>query len=160
MIFSWLDWKKRYILAQKSQLNILLSKSQFNKWNQPGLVYNNTVILLKVVGEWHFSLIHCDILLTLDVMMCTASILNLCAISIDRWILLSCSSCYCMFHLSHKLFVHTFNFISSFLQNCFSLLAKNINIELFATKVAEDQRGKVKKNKCASGTESLKKRTQ
>lgn len=43
--------------------------------------------LLKVVGEWHFSLIHCDILLTLDVMMCTASILNLCAISIDRWIL-------------------------------------------------------------------------
>ena len=40
--------------------------------------------LLKVVGEWRFSLIHCDILLTLDVMMCTASILNLCAISIDR----------------------------------------------------------------------------
>ncbi|XP_054639013.1 dopamine receptor D2 like isoform X2 [Dunckerocampus dactyliophorus] len=38
-----------------------------------------------VVGEWHFSLIHCDILLTLDVMMCTASILNLCAISIDRY---------------------------------------------------------------------------
>lgn len=43
-------------------------------------------VLLKVVGEWRFSLIHCDILLTLDVMMCTASILNLCAISIDRWI--------------------------------------------------------------------------
>lgn len=40
---------------------------------------------MKVVGEWRFSLIHCDILLTLDVMMCTASILNLCAISIDRW---------------------------------------------------------------------------
>nr|XP_057941295.1 dopamine receptor D2 like isoform X2 [Doryrhamphus excisus] len=38
-----------------------------------------------VVGEWRFSLIHCDILLTLDVMMCTASILNLCAISIDRY---------------------------------------------------------------------------
>ncbi|XP_053699701.1 dopamine receptor D2 like isoform X2 [Synchiropus splendidus] len=42
-------------------------------------------VLLKVVGEWRFSLIHCDILLTLDVMMCTASILNLCAISIDRY---------------------------------------------------------------------------
>ncbi|XP_060937464.1 dopamine receptor D2 like [Limanda limanda] len=42
-------------------------------------------VYLEVVGEWHFSLIHCDILLTLDVMMCTASILNLCAISIDRY---------------------------------------------------------------------------
>uniref|UniRef100_A0A3P9A6U0 G-protein coupled receptors family 1 profile domain-containing protein n=1 Tax=Esox lucius TaxID=8010 RepID=A0A3P9A6U0_ESOLU len=42
-------------------------------------------VYLEVVGEWRFSLIHCDVLLTLDVMMCTASILNLCAISIDRW---------------------------------------------------------------------------
>ncbi|XP_056142036.1 dopamine receptor D2 like [Lampris incognitus] len=42
-------------------------------------------VYLEVVGEWPFSLIHCDILLTLDVMMCTASILNLCAISIDRY---------------------------------------------------------------------------
>ncbi|KTF76019.1 hypothetical protein cypCar_00045504, partial [Cyprinus carpio] len=41
-------------------------------------------VYLEVVGEWRFSRIHCDILLTLDVMMCTASILNLCAISIDR----------------------------------------------------------------------------
>ncbi|KAK3527366.1 hypothetical protein QTP86_021932, partial [Hemibagrus guttatus] len=38
-----------------------------------------------VVGEWRFSKIHCDIFVTLDVMMCTASILNLCAISIDRY---------------------------------------------------------------------------
>lgn len=38
-----------------------------------------------MVGEWRFSRIHCDIFVTLDVMMCTASILNLCAISIDRW---------------------------------------------------------------------------
>ncbi|NWI63029.1 DRD2A protein, partial [Todus mexicanus] len=40
---------------------------------------------LQVVGEWRFSKIHCDIFVTLDVMMCTASILNLCAISIDRY---------------------------------------------------------------------------
>ncbi|KAK2099484.1 D(2) dopamine receptor [Saguinus oedipus] len=39
----------------------------------------------EVVGEWKFSRIHCDIFVTLDVMMCTASILNLCAISIDRY---------------------------------------------------------------------------
>ncbi|XP_069041337.1 D(2)-like dopamine receptor [Lepisosteus oculatus] len=43
------------------------------------------VVYLEVVGEWRFSLIHCDIFVTLDVMMCTASILNLCAISIDRY---------------------------------------------------------------------------
>lgn len=43
------------------------------------------VVYLEVVGEWHFSKIHCDIFVTLDVMMCTASILNLCAISIDRY---------------------------------------------------------------------------
>jgi len=42
------------------------------------------VSMLQVVGEWRFSKIHCDIFVTLDVMMCTASILNLCAISIDR----------------------------------------------------------------------------
>lgn len=43
-----------------------------------------TLFYLQVVGEWKFSRIHCDIFVTLDVMMCTASILNLCAISIDR----------------------------------------------------------------------------
>uniref|UniRef100_A0A3P9A6L0 G-protein coupled receptors family 1 profile domain-containing protein n=1 Tax=Esox lucius TaxID=8010 RepID=A0A3P9A6L0_ESOLU len=43
------------------------------------------MVYLEVVGEWKFSKIHCDIFVTLDVMMCTASILNLCAISIDRY---------------------------------------------------------------------------
>ncbi|KAM3873035.1 dopamine receptor D2 like [Diretmus argenteus] len=42
-------------------------------------------VYLEVVREWRFSLIHCDVLLTLDVMMCTASILNQSAISIDRY---------------------------------------------------------------------------
>ncbi|KFW92711.1 D(3) dopamine receptor, partial [Phalacrocorax carbo] len=36
-------------------------------------------------GVWTFSRIFCDIFVTMDVMMCTASILNLCAISIDRY---------------------------------------------------------------------------
>ncbi|XP_064896313.1 D(2) dopamine receptor isoform X2 [Columba livia] len=45
------------------------------------IVFGNVL----VVGEWRFSRIHCDIFVTLDVMMCTASILNLCAISIDRY---------------------------------------------------------------------------
>ncbi|KAF1620837.1 UNVERIFIED_CONTAM: D(3) dopamine receptor, partial [Eudyptes pachyrhynchus] len=44
------------------------------------------VVYLEVTGGvWTFSRICCDIFVTMDVMMCTASILNLCAISIDRY---------------------------------------------------------------------------
>ncbi|XP_004835748.1 D(3) dopamine receptor isoform X1 [Heterocephalus glaber] len=44
------------------------------------------VVYLEVTGGiWNFSRICCDVFVTLDVMMCTASILNLCAISIDRY---------------------------------------------------------------------------
>ncbi|NXX39085.1 DRD3 protein, partial [Tricholaema leucomelas] len=44
------------------------------------------VVYLEVTGGvWTFSRIYCDIFVTMDVMMCTASILNLCAISIDRY---------------------------------------------------------------------------
>ncbi|NXC77497.1 DRD3 protein, partial [Anhinga anhinga] len=44
------------------------------------------VVYLEVTGGvWTFSRIFCDIFVTMDVMMCTASILNLCAISIDRY---------------------------------------------------------------------------
>ena len=48
-------------------------------------VVNMPVCLVQVVGgAWLFSRLYCNIFVTLDVMMCTASILNLCAISIDR----------------------------------------------------------------------------
>ncbi|KAM4888605.1 D(3) dopamine receptor isoform 1-T1 [Thomomys bottae] len=44
------------------------------------------VVYLEVTGGvWNFSRFCCDVFVTLDVMMCTASILNLCAISIDRY---------------------------------------------------------------------------
>ncbi|XP_032889179.1 D(3) dopamine receptor [Amblyraja radiata] len=43
------------------------------------------VVYLEVVRVWRFSQTSCNIFVTLDVMMCTASILNLCAISIDRY---------------------------------------------------------------------------
>ncbi|KFP89964.1 D(3) dopamine receptor [Apaloderma vittatum] len=43
-------------------------------------------VYLEVTGGvWTFSRVCCDIFVTMDVMMCTASILNLCAISIDRY---------------------------------------------------------------------------
>lgn len=46
---------------------------------------NTAVCPAQVVGgAWIFSRLYCNIFVTLDVMMCTASILNLCAISIDR----------------------------------------------------------------------------
>uniref|UniRef100_A0A8K9XZ80 G-protein coupled receptors family 1 profile domain-containing protein n=1 Tax=Oncorhynchus mykiss TaxID=8022 RepID=A0A8K9XZ80_ONCMY len=37
-------------------------------------------------GTWTLSTYICDALMTMDVMLCTASILNLCAISVDRYI--------------------------------------------------------------------------
>ncbi|XP_053142373.1 D(4) dopamine receptor [Hemicordylus capensis] len=40
-------------------------------------------------GVWSLSTIVCDALMTMDVMLCTASIFNLCAISVDRFIAVS-----------------------------------------------------------------------
>ncbi|XP_069485643.1 D(4) dopamine receptor-like [Ambystoma mexicanum] len=37
-------------------------------------------------GQWTLDMSVCDALMTMDVMLCTASILNLCAISVDRFI--------------------------------------------------------------------------
>nr|XP_029508074.1 D(3) dopamine receptor-like [Oncorhynchus nerka] len=48
------------------------------------LVMPWAVYLEVVGGAWLFSRMYCNVFVTLDVMMCTASILNLCAISIDR----------------------------------------------------------------------------
>ncbi|KAE8607224.1 hypothetical protein XENTR_v10011084 [Xenopus tropicalis] len=42
-----------------------------------------------VGGVWTLSLVLCDVLMTMDVMLCTASIFNLCAISVDRFIAVS-----------------------------------------------------------------------
>lgn len=38
-------------------------------------------------GVWTLSTNICDYLMTMDVMLCTASIFNLCAISVDRSVL-------------------------------------------------------------------------
>lgn len=44
-----------------------------------------TALLYEVLEEWRFGTLFCDIWVSFDVLSCTASILNLCAISLDRY---------------------------------------------------------------------------
>nr|XP_055038505.1 D(3) dopamine receptor [Misgurnus anguillicaudatus] len=61
------------------------------------------VVYLEVVGgAWLFSRLYCNVFVTLDVMMCTASILNLCAISIDRYTAVVMPVLYNTTHSSRK----------------------------------------------------------
>ncbi|XP_077364410.1 D(3) dopamine receptor isoform X2 [Festucalex cinctus] len=60
-------------------------------------------VYLEVVGgAWLFSRLYCNVFVTLDVMMCTASILNLCAISIDRYTAVVMPVLYNTTHRSRK----------------------------------------------------------
>ncbi|XP_037025743.1 5-hydroxytryptamine receptor 1-like [Bradysia coprophila] len=44
-----------------------------------------SAMLYEVMGRWNFGMILCNIWVAFDVLSCTASILNLCAISLDRF---------------------------------------------------------------------------
>lgn len=44
-----------------------------------------TALLYEALGKWNFGTVLCDIWVSIDVLSCTASILNLCAISVDRY---------------------------------------------------------------------------
>lgn len=43
-------------------------------------------LLLELLGEWQFGGLACDVWVSFDVLSCTASILNLCMISVDRYL--------------------------------------------------------------------------
>uniref|UniRef100_A0A3P9HXV2 D(3) dopamine receptor n=1 Tax=Oryzias latipes TaxID=8090 RepID=A0A3P9HXV2_ORYLA len=66
------------------------------------LVMPWAVYLEVVGGAWLFNRLYCNIFVTLDVMMCTASILNLCAISIDRYTAVVMPVLYNTTHCSRK----------------------------------------------------------
>lgn len=44
-----------------------------------------TALMYEVLSEWRFGTFFCDVWVSFDVLSCTASILNLCAISLDRY---------------------------------------------------------------------------
>ncbi|BFF89040.1 octopamine receptor [Drosophila madeirensis] len=43
-------------------------------------------VILYITGTWRFGWILCDIWISMDILLCTASILSLCAISLDRYL--------------------------------------------------------------------------
>ncbi|XP_018548211.1 dopamine receptor D4b [Lates calcarifer] len=53
-------------------------------------------------GVWSLNMLMCDGLMTMDVMLCTASIFNLCAISVDRFIAVSIPLNYNRRHVDHR----------------------------------------------------------
>ncbi|KYN06445.1 5-hydroxytryptamine receptor 1 [Cyphomyrmex costatus] len=54
-----------------------------------GLVVMPPAIVYQVSGDWYFGSISCHIWLSADVLNCTASIFNLCMVSIDRfWLIM------------------------------------------------------------------------
>ena len=50
-----------------------------------GLLVLPLSIKVEITGTWGLGVILCDMWITFDVMLCTASILNLCCISLDRF---------------------------------------------------------------------------
>lgn len=45
-----------------------------------------TALIYEISGEWPYGPAMCDFWVSFDVLSCTASILNLCMIAVDRWV--------------------------------------------------------------------------
>ncbi|XP_050337580.1 5-hydroxytryptamine receptor 1A-like [Bactrocera neohumeralis] len=51
-----------------------------------GIFVMPPAVAVHLVGSWRLGWILCDIWISLDILLCTASILSLCAISVDRYL--------------------------------------------------------------------------
>jgi len=51
-----------------------------------GVLVMPLAVKVEVTGSWNLGRTLCEIWISLDVLLCTASILNLCAISVDRYL--------------------------------------------------------------------------
>ncbi|MGH0163195.1 UNVERIFIED_CONTAM: hypothetical protein FKN15_044746 [Acipenser sinensis] len=81
LVMPWVVYLEIYVVLRRRRKRVATRRNSTGAKPDP----QPSIKVLLVVGEWRFSLILCDVFVTLDVMMCTASILNLCAISIDRY---------------------------------------------------------------------------
>ncbi|XP_041630364.1 alpha-1D adrenergic receptor isoform X2 [Drosophila kikkawai] len=51
-----------------------------------GIFVMPPAVAVHLIGSWQLGWVLCDIWISLDVLLCTASILSLCAISVDRYL--------------------------------------------------------------------------
>ena len=59
------------------------------------LVMPLSIITITLNHKWYFGKIICDLYISSDIMLCTASILNLCCISLDRYFAITRPLAYC-----------------------------------------------------------------